>query len=164
MTFLFSGKASSRHGTPRASPSKEVSVSGGVVNGVGESPPKASPRASPSKESSSKLRILQDLEAKILSTGESLTLECQVDGNASEVIWLRNGKEIKPSAAAQVESSGSTYRLTLPKCAAEDSGTYQCEVISGTTSVSTTATMLVFGKTFLMTLIRTVTISKSNIV
>lgn len=150
MIYELSGKPPSHRGTPRESPSKEVVGVDGVVNGVGDSPPKASPRASPSTDASSKLRIVGDLEAKIVSAGESMTLECQLEGSPSEVTWLRNGKEIKPSAAAEVESAGSTYRLKLPKCAAEDSGTYQCEARSGSTSVSTTATMLVIGKRCLL--------------
>lgn len=91
------------------------------------------------------LSLASDLESKIVQEKTETSIECKINGTPSEVLWLRNGKEIKPSADVLLEQSGAVCRLVLQKPGPEDSGAYQCEARSGPATVVSTCSLLVIS-------------------
>lgn len=96
--------------------------------------------------------LVRDLASIIVAKGSPATFECQISGNPAEVVWMRNGKELKSSGDVEIEAAGSTFRLTLKNPSADDSGTYQCETRQAGQTVSTVCTLLVNGKSFFILL------------
>ena len=130
--------------------SESAPATNGLVNGVADHPP----------PSSGDFKIKRDLEGQIANAGDNVTLECHFEGSAwrlihkvqyninflgepSDVMWSRNGKEIKPSASAQINADGAKHTLALSNTTAEDSGVYQCEARG---SVASCASVLVACK------------------
>lgn len=69
-----------------------------------------------------------------------------ISGAPNEVVWLRNGKEVKSSDSHKQEKDGDTYRLTIKQAVSDDSGVYQCEAFHPSSSAASVATVLVQSK------------------
>jgi hypothetical protein len=63
---------------------------------------------------------------------------------AYEVIWLREGEQIKQSRYFRMTEEGEYHTLRISEAFAEDEGMYKC--VAG--SVSTSAKLKVIGKSF----------------
>ncbi len=74
-----------------------------------------------------------------------MTLEASVAGNASDTVWLKNGKEIKSGDGVELETTASVYRLTIAKASVDDSGSYQFEARLGSATVLSAASVIVNG-------------------
>ena len=130
-------------GDVSAAPAATLPTSEG--NGVSESTADA-----PSSDAAGPPVLVRDLASAIVDKGSPVTLECQIGGNPADVVWLRNGKEVKTSGDVSIETSGSTFRLSLKNPSAEDSGTYQCDARQAGQSVSSVCTLLVNGQLHLL--------------
>lgn len=75
--------------------------------------------------------IADHLDCFIVEDGQSLDLACQITCPLSfDVVWLHNGKEIKPSNDFQYHNQGSKYFLKIPEIFPEDEGSYTCEAFN----------------------------------
>ncbi|XP_047667614.1 myosin binding protein Cb isoform X2 [Tachysurus fulvidraco] len=60
--------------------------------------------------------------------GKKVVLRVEVADPNSEVKWLRNGQEIKPSAKYIMEANGNVRTLTINKCTLADDAAYECVI------------------------------------
>lgn len=97
---------------------------------------------SPHSTESSVLRISKHLSGQIVLEGASVTLEARVEGEADEVLWMKNGKEITSSDDVTISSSGSSHSLTISAASADHSGQYQLEVRQGATHLVSVASVV----------------------
>ena len=58
-----------------------------------------------------------------------------------DVTWLKNGKFIAPGPKYEIESEGTCYMLTLPKCEITDAGEYTLRVDGQDTMTSAELTL-----------------------
>ncbi|KAG9472589.1 hypothetical protein GDO78_018425 [Eleutherodactylus coqui] len=73
------------------------------------------------------VKFAKKLEAITGEIGSSITLTCELSQAKGNVVWRKNGEEIKPSKHIQIQSEGSKRSLTISKLKAEDGGEYSCE-------------------------------------
>lgn len=59
---------------------------------------------------------------------QKATLSCEVVDDATEVKWYKDGKQLSPSRAVQVDSKGKIRRLVICNVEKKDAGEYTCEV------------------------------------
>lgn len=59
---------------------------------------------------------------------QKATLSCEVVDNATEVKWYKDGKQLSPSRAVQVDSKGKIRQLVICNVDKKDAGEYTCEV------------------------------------
>ncbi|XP_056911820.1 obscurin isoform X4 [Takifugu flavidus] len=59
---------------------------------------------------------------------QKATLSCEVVDNATEVKWYKDGKQLSPSRAVQVDSKGKIRQLVICNVEKKDAGEYTCEV------------------------------------
>ncbi|XP_074660014.1 twitchin-like [Tubulanus polymorphus] len=73
----------------------------------------------------------QHVKGQILVDGDQLKLECRISANPpAEVVWVQNGREVKPSEDFKMENEGDLYRLTISEVFPEDTGEYSCEAFN----------------------------------
>ncbi|XP_023267025.1 myosin-binding protein C, fast-type-like isoform X1 [Seriola lalandi dorsalis] len=60
--------------------------------------------------------------------GKRIVLKCEVVDPNTQVKWLKNGQEIKPSAKYVMEASGNVRTLTINKTTLADDAAYECVV------------------------------------
>ncbi|XP_031170734.1 myosin binding protein Cb isoform X8 [Sander lucioperca] len=60
--------------------------------------------------------------------GKKIVLRCEVVDPNTQVKWLKNGQEIKPSAKYIMESNGNVRTLTINKTSLADDAAYECVV------------------------------------
>ncbi|XP_032357835.1 myosin-binding protein C, fast-type isoform X4 [Etheostoma spectabile] len=60
--------------------------------------------------------------------GKKIVLRCEVVDPDTQVKWLKNGQEIKPSAKYIIESSGNVRTLTINRVSLADDAAYECVV------------------------------------
>ncbi|XP_071318489.1 myosin binding protein Cb isoform X8 [Trachinotus anak] len=60
--------------------------------------------------------------------GKKIVLRCEVVDPNSQVKWLKNGQEIKPSAKYVMEASGNVRTLTINKTTLADDAAYECVI------------------------------------
>ncbi|XP_028423050.1 myosin-binding protein C, fast-type isoform X1 [Perca flavescens] len=60
--------------------------------------------------------------------GKKIVLRCEVVDPNTQVKWLKNGQEIKPSAKYIIESSGNVRTLTINRVTLADDAAYECVV------------------------------------
>ncbi|KAM3929260.1 obscurin, partial [Leptodactylus fuscus] len=73
------------------------------------------------------VKFVKKLEAVTGETGSSVVLTCELSQTKGNVIWRRNGEEVKPSKRIQIQSEGSKRSLTISQLKSEDGGEYSCE-------------------------------------
>jgi hypothetical protein len=63
-----------------------------------------------------------------------------------DVIWLKNGKEIKPSDEFKYENDSAIYRLKICEVFPEDTGVFSCEALNKIGEAVTSCFVRVDGK------------------
>jgi hypothetical protein len=90
-------------------------------------------------------KITQPVQAKMVPTGDSVTLEAKFEGIPKpEVRWYRNGKEIIPSEKAQIVIEEHRTTLHIPQVLRPEAGKYEVRAVnpagearsSGTVSIT----------------------------
>lgn len=57
---------------------------------------------------------------------DTITLTCELDDPLGEVKWMKDGKEIKPDANAQIVKEGRVRKLIIKDAKVADAGKYSC--------------------------------------
>lgn len=73
------------------------------------------------------LHIVRHLEGVCVASGTTATLSVTTSYPADEVIWMRNGKEVKSDGNVLIKESGSEYSLEFKNVSLDDHGVYQVE-------------------------------------
>ncbi|KAG5842162.1 hypothetical protein ANANG_G00174720 [Anguilla anguilla] len=91
------------------------------------------------------LKFSVKLEPVTAELGGTLTLTCELNRAKGDVLWRRNGTEVKPSLKYRISTDGAKRVLTVTGVAKEDEGEYSCECLNDKTSakVSTKAPRVV---------------------
>ena len=76
--------------------------------------------------------IIDHLKSVQAEDGTEIELSCKIvcPSSSFDVVWIHNGKEIRPSQDFQYHHSESTYSLKIPELFPEDSGIYTCEAFN----------------------------------
>lgn len=89
-------------------------------------------------------KIIDHLRTLEAEDGSEIELCCKIWGNSSfDVVWIHNGKEIKPSKDFQYHHNDSLYMLKIPELFPEDSGIYTCEAFNDYGETFTTCSLYV---------------------
>ena len=72
--------------------------------------------------------ILEPLHEVTITEGKKAQLECTLTKPDAKVTWLKNGKEIRPSATVQMKTEGAHQFLIMPKAELEDDAEYTIRV------------------------------------
>ncbi|XP_060776992.1 obscurin isoform X3 [Neoarius graeffei] len=75
----------------------------------------------------SPLKFVVGLEPVSVVLGSTMTLSCQLNRAAGDVLWRHNGKEMKPGGRYVIRADGTQRLLTVSSVAQEDEGEYSCE-------------------------------------
>ncbi|KAF5903930.1 obscurin isoform X3, partial [Clarias magur] len=75
----------------------------------------------------SPLKFVVGLEPASFVLGSTMTLSCQINRAAGDVLWRHNGKEVKPGGRYVIRADGAQRSLTVSSVAQEDEGEYSCE-------------------------------------
>ncbi|XP_072436104.1 obscurin-like isoform X2 [Chiloscyllium punctatum] len=67
------------------------------------------------------------LEDVCVQRDGSITLWCELNKVKGDVMWLKNGKEVRPSRKHVIRAEGRLRSLTLCKATLDDEGEYSCE-------------------------------------
>lgn len=67
------------------------------------------------------------LEPVNVVLGSTVTLACQLNRAAGDVLWRHNGKEMKPGGRYVIRADGAQRLLAVSAVAQEDEGEYSCE-------------------------------------
>ncbi|CAG9533738.1 unnamed protein product [Cercopithifilaria johnstoni] len=91
------------------------------------------------KKSKGEIKIIKGLEDQVIAKGDELILEIKVEGEPTEVRWLKNDAVLPKDAEAKIEKiNEQTYRLTIPQVDSTDAGAYSVEVINEIGKVQST--------------------------
>uniref|UniRef100_A0A0R3RFL5 Muscle M-line assembly protein unc-89 n=1 Tax=Elaeophora elaphi TaxID=1147741 RepID=A0A0R3RFL5_9BILA len=91
------------------------------------------------KKSKGQPKIIKGLEDQVVAKDDALVLEIKVDGEPTEVRWLKNGVALSKNVDAKIEKiDEQTYRLTIPQVDTTDAGAYSVEVINEVGKVQST--------------------------
>lgn len=115
--------------------------------GGGGGGPSDAPSAKEASPGPGPVSLKADLESLILEAHQPHTIRVALAGKPLEVLWMKNGKEIRASDAAELrEGPDGEFALELKDPLPEDSGAYVFEA-RGTdgTKAQSTATVLVVG-------------------
>ncbi|CAD6189828.1 unnamed protein product [Caenorhabditis auriculariae] len=78
-------------------------------------------------------KIIKGLEDQVVAKGASMVFEVKIEGEATDIRWLKDGKPVSAGANAVIEKiDDQTYRLTIPKADLGDAGEYTFEVSNET--------------------------------
>ncbi|XP_075954719.1 obscurin [Anarhichas minor] len=93
----------------------------------------------------SALKFVVPLKLATVELGGTLSLMCELNQASGDVVWQRDGREIKPGGRHCVRTDGAKRLLTVTGMTKEDEGQYSCECRNDKTSakVSSTAPRLV---------------------
>ncbi|MEE6467486.1 hypothetical protein FKM82_007266 [Ascaphus truei] len=72
-------------------------------------------------------KFARKLEATSGEIGGTTTLTCELSQLQGDVLWRRNGEEIKPGRRFQIRAEEAKRMLTISGLKAEDEGEYSCE-------------------------------------
>ncbi|KAE8595462.1 hypothetical protein XENTR_v10015758 [Xenopus tropicalis] len=72
-------------------------------------------------------KFQKKLEAVTGEIGSNITLTCELSQAKGDVIWRRNGKEIKAGKHFQMRSDEAKHILTISGLKVDDEGEYSCE-------------------------------------
>jgi len=88
--------------------------------------------------------ILEHLKCDHAEDGCEIELSCKIVCPQSfDVVWIHNGKEIKPSKDFQYHHVDSRYTLKIPELFPEDAGVYTCEAFNDYGETFTTCSLYV---------------------
>jgi len=88
--------------------------------------------------------ILEHLKCDQAEDGCEIELSCKIVCPQSfDVVWIHNGKEIKPSKDFQYHHVDSRYTLKIPELFPEDAGVYTCEAFNDYGETFTTCSLYV---------------------
>ncbi|KAL7385980.1 hypothetical protein ABVT39_002583 [Epinephelus coioides] len=93
----------------------------------------------------SALKFVVPLKPAAVELGGTLSLMCELNQASGDVVWQRNGREIKPGGRHCIRTDGAKRVLTVTGMTKEDEGEYSCECRNDKTSakVSSKAPRLV---------------------
>ncbi|XP_059200801.1 obscurin [Centropristis striata] len=93
----------------------------------------------------SALKFVVPLKPATVELGGTLSLTCELNQASGDVVWQRDGREIKPGGRHCVRTDGAKRVLTVTGITKEDEGEYSCECRNDKTStkVSSKAPRLV---------------------
>ncbi|CAN9502812.1 unnamed protein product [Ophioblennius macclurei] len=91
------------------------------------------------------LKFVVPLKPASVELGGTLSLVCELNQATGDVVWQRDGREIKPGGRSSIRTDGAKRILTVTGMAKEDEGEYSCECRNDKTSakVSSKAPRLV---------------------
>uniref|UniRef100_A0A1I7XS04 non-specific serine/threonine protein kinase n=1 Tax=Heterorhabditis bacteriophora TaxID=37862 RepID=A0A1I7XS04_HETBA len=93
------------------------------------------------------LRLVRHLTGQIINVGSVGTLEASVSGEGEEILWMKNGREVKSDDRLMMSQEGEKYRLTINDVRPDDAGQYQLEVRKrGTNLVSVASVIVIDGR------------------
>merc|ERR1712113_1047891 len=80
-----------------------------------------------------------------MGDGTQVELSCKIvcPPCSFDVVWIHNGKEIKPSKDFQYHHQDSLYSLKIPELFPEDSGIYTCEAFNDFGETFTSCSLIV---------------------
>ena len=89
--------------------------------------------------------IIDHLKCATAEDGEEIELACKIvcPSSSFDVVWIHNGKEIKPSKDFQYHHVDNLYKLKIPELFPEDSGIYTCEAFNDIGETFTTCSLYV---------------------
>jgi len=89
--------------------------------------------------------IIDHLKCVRALDGGEIELSCKIvcPPSSFDVVWIHNGKEIKPSKDFQYHHVDSRYMLKIPELFPEDSGVYTCEAFNDYGETFTTCSLYV---------------------
>jgi len=88
--------------------------------------------------------ILDHLKSVQAEDGGEFELSCKIVCPCQfDVVWIHNGKEIKPSKDFQYHHVENKYSLKIPELFPEDSGVYTCEAFNDHGETFTTCSLYV---------------------
>lgn len=88
--------------------------------------------------------ILDHLKSAQAEDGGEFELSCKIVCPCHfDVVWIHNGKEIKPSKDFQYHHLDNKYSLKIPELFPEDSGVYTCEAFNDHGETFTTCSLYV---------------------
>jgi len=89
--------------------------------------------------------IIDHLKCVRALDGGEIELSCKIvcPPSSFDVVWIHNGKEIKPSKDFQYHHVDSRYTLKIPELFPEDSGIYTCEAFNDYGETFTTCSLYV---------------------
>ncbi|XP_072567294.1 obscurin isoform X10 [Paramormyrops kingsleyae] len=86
------------------------------------------------------LKFVVPLEPMAVELGGTMIMACELNRAKGDVVWRRNGVEIKPSSKKHMTTDGVRRVLTVTTVAKEDEGEYSCESKDDKTSAKMTTT------------------------
>ncbi|CAL8280430.1 unnamed protein product [Lota lota] len=87
----------------------------------------------------SALKFVMPLKAATVELGGTLSLMCELNQAAGDVLWRHGGKEMKPGGRFVVSTDGPKRLLTVTAVTKEDEGEYSCECKNDKTSAKVTS-------------------------
>lgn len=84
--------------------------------------------------SDSALKFVVPLKAATVELDGTLTLMCELDHASGDVVWQRDGREVKHGGRYCVRADGAKRVLTVIGMTKEDEGEYSCECRNDRTS------------------------------
>lgn len=80
------------------------------------------------------LKFVVPLKPATVELGGTLSLVCELNQATGDVVWQRDGREIKPGGRHCVRTDGAKRVLTVTGMTKEDEGEYSCECRNDKTS------------------------------
>uniref|UniRef100_A0A672F418 non-specific serine/threonine protein kinase n=1 Tax=Salarias fasciatus TaxID=181472 RepID=A0A672F418_SALFA len=80
------------------------------------------------------LKFVVPLKPASVELGGMLSLMCELNQTTGDVVWKRDGREIKPGGRSSIRTDGAKRILTVTGMAKEDEGEYSCECRNDKTS------------------------------
>lgn len=84
------------------------------------------------------MKFAKKLEAVNAEIGRTISLTCELSQAKGDVLWYKNGAEVKSSKRFQIHADGVKRILTIKGLRAEDEGEYSCESRDDKSSVQVT--------------------------
>ena len=103
-----------------------------------------------SKPAAAAPRFAEQMKNVTVDEGSSVTLECRVAGHPEPVVrWYQEGRPLIPGSATEIRKQGDRATLTLHNVTEHDSGQYTCIALNTSGENTTSATVIVNGKSSL---------------
>ncbi|CAJ1072456.1 obscurin isoform X18 [Xyrichtys novacula] len=85
------------------------------------------------------LKFIAPLKAAAVELGGTLSLVCELNQASGDVVWRRDGREIKPGGRHTIRTDNAKRVLTVSGMTKEDEGEYSCECRNDKTSAKITS-------------------------
>lgn len=73
------------------------------------------------------MEFTKPLEDQTVEEEATATLECEVSRENADVLWFRDGQEIRKTKKYEMVVDGRKRALVIRGCALDDSRTYTCD-------------------------------------